>query len=151
MRLLVLFIVLFLLTDGIHPQAPITFCELLENPYKYNGQEIRVRATYRYGFEWSYLYCLNCLDKGKAWLSRSSFGDASERALRKLPKGAGIVNLTVQGIFESGGTYGHQNGYRYQITADKITDVKVIQKGTKSREEEEKAEKHWACGGTNPK
>ncbi len=31
-------------------------------------QEVNVRATYRYGFEWQELYCLDCKDKGKAWL-----------------------------------------------------------------------------------
>jgi hypothetical protein len=66
--------------------------------------------------------------------------------MRRLPK-SGIVNLTVRGVFASGDTYGHLNGYRYQIVADRISDVKVIQKGSKSPEEEEKAEKHWACGG----
>jgi len=77
--------------------------------------------------------------------------ETTERAFKRLPKGAGIVNLTVQGVFVSGDTYGHQNSYRYQITPGKITDVKVVQKGMKSRTEEEKAEKQWACGGTNPK
>ena len=150
MKLLVQIFILLLLTDGIHSQAPITFCDLLKEPYKYNRQEIRVRATYRYGFEWSELYCLDCLEKGKVWLDTGALDTASERSLSKLPD-AGIVNLTVQGTFMTGGTYGHQNGYRYQVTADKITDLKVIQKGIKSPAEAEKAEKRWACGGANPK
>lgn len=151
MRLLTWTIVVFVLTGSLDPQAQVSFCDLVRNPEKYNGQEIRVRATYRYGFEWSELYCLDCLDKGKAWLAPVAIDEAAERAFRRLPKGAGIVNLTVQGVFVSGDTYGHQNGYRYQITPDKITDVKVIQKGMKSRTQEEKAERQWACGGTNPK
>jgi hypothetical protein len=52
--------------------------------------------------------------------------DASQRSLRKLPKGAGIVNLTVQ-VFSSGcGNFGYESGYRYQIVADRISDVAVI-------------------------
>lgn len=151
MRLLTRIVALFLLVDAIHSQAPVTFCDLLRNPEKYNRQEIRVRATFRYGVEWSELYCLDCLDKGKAWLDIVALDEASERALRKLPKDAAIVNLTVEGKFMSGSTYGHLNGYRYQIVADKISDAKVIQKGSKSRAKEEIAEKHWGCGGTNPK
>ena len=46
----------------------VTFCDLVRNPDKYDGQEVSVRATYRYGFEWQELYCLDCKDKGKAWL-----------------------------------------------------------------------------------
>jgi hypothetical protein len=140
-----------MLAGGVHPQASVTFCDLVRNPEKYNGEEVRVRATYRYGYEWSYLYCLDCLDKGKVWFDAAALDHASARSLRKLPKYAGIANLTVKGVFVSGGTYGHQNGYRYQIVADKISDVKIIQKGMKSRAEEGKAEKHWACGGTDPK
>ena len=150
MRLLIRIIVFFLLVDGNHSQAPVTFCDLLRSPDKYNGKEVRVRATYRYGFEWSELYCLDCLDKGKAWLDLVAVGTTAEPAFRRLPKGAGIVNLTVEGVFVSGNTYGHQNGYRYQITPGKISDVKVVQKGGKSRTDEEKAEKRWACGGTIP-
>lgn len=151
MRLLTWTIVLLILTGKVDPQAQVTFCDLVRNPAKYNGKEIRVRATYRYGFEWSELYCLDCLDRGKAWLVPIAIDEGVERAFKRLPEGAGIVNLTVEGVFASGDTYGHQNGYRYQITPYKITDVKVVQKGMKSRTQEEKAEKQGACGGTNPK
>ncbi len=68
-----------------------------------------------------------------------------------MPSTRGFVNLTVQGVFTSGGTYGHLNGYRYQIVAYKIRDVAIIQKGMKSLAEEEKAQTRWACGGSNPK
>ena len=132
-------------------QATGTFCDLLRNPDKYNGKEVTVRATYRYGFEWQQLYCLDCVEKGRAWLEIPGDGDESlDRSLRRTPK-AGIVNLTVQGLFLSGSTYGHMNGYSYQITAHKISSVVVLLKGIKSREEEQRVEKRWACGGTNPK
>jgi hypothetical protein len=111
-----------------------------------------VRATYRYGYEWSELYCLECLDKGKAWLDIPiDIDDASLKSLKRTPKGAGIVNLTVQGTFRSGGFFGHMNGYRHEFTARKISNVAVVLKGMKDISEEEKAEKKWACGGTNPK
>jgi len=77
--------------------------------------------------------------------------DTSAKSLRKMPKGAGIVNLTVQGIFVSGGTFGHSNAYRYKIDPTRISDVVVLQKGMKSPAEEKDVEKRWACGGRNPK
>jgi hypothetical protein len=136
----------------VKPQSPVTFCDLVRNPEKYNGEEITVRATYRYGVEWSQLYCLDCADKGKAWLQIPvDLDDASQRSLRKLPKGAGIVNLTVQGVFSSGGSFGHENGHRFQIVANRISDVAVIQKGAKPPAVEEKHEKQRACGGSNSK
>ncbi len=76
--------------------------------------------------------------------------EASERLLKRTPKGAGIVNVTVQGISQSG-NWGHQGMHPYHIVADKISDVAVVLKGMKGREEEQKAERQWACGGNHPK
>ena len=149
--------ILLLLAGAGLPQSPVSFCDLVRNPEKYSGQEVTVRATYRYGFEWSELYCLDCVEKskarsGKAWLQIPvDLDDDSARSLKRMPRHSGIVNLTVHGVFMSGETYGHLNGYRYQIVAHKIGDVAVIQKGMKSPAVEEKAEKRWGCGGANPK
>lgn len=150
MRVVARTMLVLLVASGM-PQTPPTFCDLLRNPQQHNGQEVRIRATYRYGFEWSQLYCLDCRDKGKAWLEFADLDGDSERAVLRLPKGAGIANLTVQGVFMSGATFGHGNGYRYQIVAHKVSDVAIIQKGTKPSEVEEKAERRWGCGGTEPK
>ncbi len=87
-----------------------------------------------------------------AWLAIPiDLDDLSEKAVKKMPKGAGIVNLTIEGIFEFGSTYGHLNAYRYQITAQKIRNVEVVLKGMKDIAQEKKAEERWACGGTSPK
>lgn len=130
------------LAMNLYSQSPLSFCDLVRNPETYNGKEVTVRATYRYGFEWQQLYCLDCLDKGRAWLELPNDPDDSLlKDLRRAPKGAGIVNLTVQGTFKSGGSFGHLNGYRYEFTARKISNVAVVSKGMKDIGEEEKAEK----------
>jgi hypothetical protein len=153
MRVLIRVVLILLLSESVAgSDATVSFCDLVRNPEKFNGREVTIRATYHYGFEWEQLYCLDCLDKGKAWLEISDdIDDASQKALRRTPKGAGIVNLTVSGIFMSGSTYGHLNGYRYKFVAKKISNVAVIIKGMKTLAEEKAAEKRWACGGTNPK
>jgi len=135
-------------------ETPTPFCELLRNPEKYNGKEVTVRATWRYGFEWSQFYCLDCLDKGRAWLQVPSDLEEdgpSAKALRGIPKGAGIVNITVQGVFMSGGHFGHLNGYPYQLVARKVSSVAIVLKGMGDIAKETEAEKRWACGGINPK
>jgi len=140
-----------LLTLPLRAQTRVNFCDLIRNPEAYDGKTITVRATYRYGFEWSELYCLECLDKGKAWLELpSTLDDASTKQLKLTPKGAGIVNLTVTATFESGGHFGHM-GYRYKFVASQIADVAVLSKGMKSIAEEKGVEQRWACGGTDPK
>lgn len=109
--------VFLVVTGGGYSQNAVTFCDLVRNPDKYNGQEVRVRATYRYGFEWQELYCLDCKDKGKAWLEVPfDLDDAAIRPLRRAPKGAGIVNLTLQGVFVSGNHhFGHMGMYHLQV------------------------------------
>jgi hypothetical protein len=42
--------VLMLIPFGFS-EPSTTFCDLLRNPEKYNGKEVTVRATWRYGFE----------------------------------------------------------------------------------------------------
>src|SRR5215813_13785653 len=59
---------LMFLSVATYAQTPAKFCDLLRNPEKYRDQRVKVRATFRYGFEWQQLYCLDCLDKGRAWL-----------------------------------------------------------------------------------
>jgi hypothetical protein len=146
------FVLSFFLAVGGHSETKVTFCELVRNPELYNGKVVTVRATYKYGFEWQMLYCIDCLDKGKAWLEiPTDLDDASLKAMKQAPKEAGTVNLTLEGIFVSGSTYGHLNGYRYKFVARKISNVAVVIKGMKALAEEERAEKQWACGGSNPK
>jgi hypothetical protein len=130
----------------------VSFCELLNTPERYNMKEITVRATYKYGYEWSYLYCLSCIDKGRVWLEFPFNLDASvTKALKRGPKDAGTVNVTVQGTFIKCGGCGHQGGYPFKFVGTKASNVAVVIKGMKSRDEEQTAEKRWACGGTNPK
>ena len=115
-------------------------------------KEVTVRATYKYGYEWSYLYCLSCMDKGRVWLEFPFDLDASAtKALKHGSKGAGTVNVTVRGTFIKCGHCGHQGAYPFKFVATKAADVAVVIRGMKSLDEEQAAEKQWACGGTNPK
>jgi hypothetical protein len=61
------------------------------------------------------------------------------------------VNLTLEGTSRGRGSFGHMGGYPYLVTVRKISDLVVVQKGMKDISDEEKVEKKWACGGTNPK
>jgi hypothetical protein len=134
-------------------QTLLRFCDLLENPEKYNGREVTVRATYQYGYEWNYLYCLGCEKRGRVWLEMPAYFEdrRTEVELSKAPDGAGIVNVTVTGTFAYGSTYGHLNGYRYQLSVTKLRNLVVLQKGMQSAEKERKTEEKWACGGKRPR
>jgi hypothetical protein len=143
------FIGTVLVASSASPQAPMKFCELMRDPEKYNGKLVKVRATWIYGFEWSYLHCLDC--DGRVWLDTSELDEQSEKTLKHTPKGAGIVNVDVAGEFQAGGSFGHMNGYKYQLKAHTIASPAVISKGMKGREEELEIERKFACGGAKPR
>ena len=136
---------------NLRAQVLLKFCDLLKNPEKYNGRKVTIRATYQYGYEWSYLYCLDCRDQ-KVWLDIPvDLDDASQKALKHLPKEAGIVNATLYGVFIGPGSYGHLNGFRYRFTAEKVENVAVVYRRMGPIEKERAAEEQWACGGKDPK
>ncbi len=140
-------------SDSQTPIERVEFCELLKNPDRYNGKEVTVRASHRYGFEWTYLYCLGCKNDGHIWFDVSGDIDTeSEKTLQAAHrKGAGIVNLTVTGVFKTGGSYGHLGGYRHMFVVRKAWDVVVLSQGMKGSAREKEIEEKWACGGANPK
>ncbi len=110
-----------------------------------------MRATWSKGNEWSAFYCQGCPDKGSVWLDlRAELDDVSKKAVRDIPRFA-TANLTVQGVFMSGGLYGHRNQYKYQLVARRVSDSMIVWTGTPFTAEEKEAVKQWGCGGTNPK
>jgi len=129
----------------------IELCDILKNPHDYDGKEVSVRATYWYFFEVSELYCLGCRDKGRVWLDFSADLDrASANIFRSIPQGAGIVNISLTGTFETGSSYG-DGGYRHKFVVRKAWDPVVLERGAKNSEKEKKFIAECACGGTKPR
>jgi hypothetical protein len=123
-------------------------CELIRYPEKYTGKLVKVRATWVYGFEWSYLHCLDC--QGLVWLDTSGLDALSEKTVRHTPK-AGIVNIDVEGVFQAGSAFGHQGAYKYELKAQTIANPAVISKGIKSSDKQLEIERKFACGGVKPR
>ena len=53
--------------DSKSKTKAVGLCELLSNYNEYEGQEVEVSASYRFGFEYSQLFCLKCV-KTKIWV-----------------------------------------------------------------------------------
>lgn len=139
---------ILLLALPASPQSSMKFCELMRDPELYSGKVVKVRATWIYGYEWSYLHCLDC--DGRVWLDTSELDEQSEKTVRHTPN-AGIVNVDVEGVFQAGGSFGHLNGYKYELRAHSLSNPAVISKGMKAREKELEIERKFACGGANPR
>ncbi|MFN3330192.1 MAG: hypothetical protein ACK419_04620 [Pyrinomonadaceae bacterium] len=106
----------------------VEFCDLVKNPGKYDGKEVTVRATYRYGFEWQEIFCLGCRDVGKTWLEIGDITKKSKKVLKKFPKDDGTINALFTGTFESSkGPYG-DGSYRFRFVLKEISQVEVVTK-----------------------
>ena len=62
-------------------------------------------------------------------ISALNLDDASKKAIRQIPRYA-TANLTVQGVFMSGGLYGHKNHYHYQLVALRVSNAAIVWSGT---------------------
>ena len=107
----------------------VALCEVVKNPRQYDGKEITIRATWRYGFEVSDLYCYACWQECSVWVEFQS----DLKGKRRLPGGkTGTVNVAFRGIFIAGdGRHGHLNGYRYKF---EVSEVLAARRVTKSYE-----------------
>jgi hypothetical protein len=115
----------------------VSYCDLMRQPAQYNGKVIRVSAIYRYGFEWSTLYCPECIDETQTWIGFSeTFISSTKRSLRKKIGENGFRGKTVKvklvGRFDGGGGYGHMGVYKYRIIVDRLEEAEVILKDSPS-------------------
>jgi hypothetical protein len=102
------------------------------NPTLYVGKTIRVRATWQWGFEWSFLYDRNCMNRdNRAWLEtvkEDQLCPVAKSNFKKL-KDKGFnskADVTVVGQLSDGGGYGHLNGYKYQFIISCLESAKQI-------------------------
>jgi hypothetical protein len=68
----------------------VGFCEVLRNPESYRGKLIRIQATWQWGFEWSFLYDRNCMERrnraGIEILDEENLCQGSKKKLKRLPE-----------------------------------------------------------------
>ena len=111
--------------------AAVSYCDLIRNVEKYNGKRVRVSAVYRYGFEWSEMYCPECLNEARTWVDLDeSFVSSTKPSVRKRIGRHGVKGRTVMvvmaGRFEAGGGYGHMGAYRFRLLASRLERADVI-------------------------
>ena len=62
----------------------VEFCDLMADPAKYDGKTVKVRATWRYGFEWDELYCRGCRELGKTWRTVAELDKENQKLKYKI-------------------------------------------------------------------
>lgn len=109
----------------------VSFCELLKYPERYDQKTIQIQAVYRYGFEWSELYCLSCSELGKVWVNfDESFKSQTkpEVAQKISPNGrkGRTVNISATGKFMASERYGHMRRYKYKFVITSLEDAEIL-------------------------
>src|SRR6266550_5081055 len=111
--------------------AAVAYCDLIRNPDQYNQKLVRVSAIYRYGYEWSELYCLEWRKDTKTWVDfDESFASSTKATIRKKLGDNGFKGRTVSvimvGKFDAGGGYGHMGAYRFKLLVSRVEKAYVI-------------------------
>jgi hypothetical protein len=108
----------------------VEFCELIKKPKDYDQKTIRVAAIYRYGSEYSEIYCLSCHNNPSVWLEYGkSFTSLTKSKIRRRLKASErgkTINVVAVGRIESSGGYGHLSKYKYQFVVDYLESAEVI-------------------------
>jgi hypothetical protein len=109
----------------------VAYCDLVRNPERHKQKLVRVSAVYRYGYEWSELYCLECATEGKTWVDfDESFSSSTKASIKKKLGDNGFkgrtVLVTMVGKFDAGGGYGHMGAYRFRLLVSQVEKADVI-------------------------
>ncbi|PYS82400.1 MAG: hypothetical protein DMF67_13035 [Acidobacteria bacterium] len=128
----------------------VSLCALLSKPADYDGKEIRVRAQYNVGFEWSYFdssckeYAIETTPYWTANVVWAEFGESVKTATEpeiyeKFKQARGLccpdgwrtqqTELLVTGKFFKARSigyeygFGHEGRYAFKIVVDKVEEV----------------------------
>jgi len=110
----------------------VSLCDLLAHPDLFDQKTIHLQAIYRYGAEWSEIYCLECSESGSVWLEFDEKFEASmKRSLKRKIAGNGDRGRTVKvamigKFYGSGGRYGHLGASRFKIVVSQVEHAEIL-------------------------
>jgi hypothetical protein len=147
-KLMSLPLLLFLLVNGLHPVTQpaqsdninrhdssatksipsLSYCDLLKFHSRYAGKLVRIKASWQFGFERTFLYDRECSQQPKAWLEFVDDKDACPRSKknRDAPgKHDKEADVTVAGKLYGPSRYGHLGAYEYKFVVVCLEEIKV--------------------------
>ncbi len=117
-------------SDLLSSPQIISFCDLAKSSIDLQ-KEVRVRAIYRVGFEWSELYSLKCQSAPTVWVDFSDdWKSRTRRAVRKeIDKDdGGMFGVILRGKLSSGGGFGHMGAYQMKFEVISVESAKRLDK-----------------------
>jgi len=122
--LLLVGFLLALSVNACDAQQNVPFEELVSNPKRYHGRRVCTEGIYATGFEVNALGA-SLRREGEAvyltepviWLEGAEIRSSTDCVDSRTFPTASFCKVTVCGLFESGGYYGHLGGYAYRLWA----------------------------------
>jgi hypothetical protein len=142
-------------TSDKEEPVSVNYCELLQHPKKYEQKLIKIRAIYRYGFEWSELYSLKCSIHKAVWVEGTEAKCKNANRVDELDYagwGSRTVGIVAVGrLIGTKGGYGHQNGYDYLFKIECLERAEMLDREGKipQRMSKEQRRKVGAFENTN--
>jgi hypothetical protein len=106
----------------------LSYCDLLQSHSRYTGKLVRIKASWQFGFERTFLYARECSQQPKAWLEFVDDKDACPRSKknRDAPgKHDKEADVTVAGKLYGPSRYGHLGAYEYKFVVVCMEEIKV--------------------------
>jgi hypothetical protein len=114
----------------------VDYCDLIRQAKDYDQKQIRIKAVYRVGYEWSEIYCPDCFNqKERTWVE---FDDDLEsctnsKIVKLLGDDGKTLSVTVVGVFHSSSIrYGHMGSYRFKFAVKCVESAKLLLKDGRS-------------------
>lgn len=114
----------------------VDYCDLIRHAKDYDQKQIRIKAVYRVGYEWSEIYCPDCFNqKERTWVE---FDDDLEsctnsKVVKLLGDDERTLSVTVVGVFHSSSRrYGHMGSYRFEFVVKCVENAKLLLKDGRS-------------------
>jgi hypothetical protein len=109
--------------------AEVKLCDLFNSPESFEQKSIKVKAIYRYGFEWSEFYSLKCPSETGIWVKAprnkcQNSGKVDE--MDHAGMGGRTVGVVVIGKLSAKGNYGHMGGFKYLFEVDCFERAEMI-------------------------
>lgn len=114
-------------SDG-NAAVSLSYCDLLKTPKLYVGKQVRIRASWQFGFETSFVYDRECPLLPKAWLEFVNDDEACPQTKqnRSLPTQSDKeAEVTVVGKLYGPGRHGHLGDYEYKFVVTCLEKLEV--------------------------
>jgi hypothetical protein len=108
----------------------VKLCDFFNSPEKFVDKPVKIKTIYRYGFESTEFYSLNCSAEKRVWVETTEKKCSESDEVDKMDfagQGGRTFGVVARGtFFNEGKKYGHLNNYDFLFKIDCLERAKFI-------------------------